>query len=247
MSRSTDKRSETRPREPWRGARARSIVATGEAPRRVDRGDGPLLMSSQRARRGTADNESSSASTAAFAALLGCLPHSSAGSAAASHAAAHLLLTELLAEEDAGGDSASWLHERGVGIATAHAAHWDAWHELPSCDELSDENSVLRDATSSELPPPPCAPRLRFAGCAEPNGAMEAAVLAAPAQLCGGTLIDRAHGGAHGDEGVLLDLLSYDAGTQTFVAMYDDGAIATLSHDEIRRLHRMRFVIEEAS
>ena len=134
-----------------------------------------------------------------------------------------------------------------AGIATAHAAHWDAWHELPSCDELSDENSVLRDATSSELPPPPCAPRLRFAGCAEPNGAMEAAVLAAPAQLCGGTLIDRAHGGAHGDEGVLLDLLSYDAGTQTFVAMYDDGAIATLSHDEIRRLHRMRFVIEEAS
>ena len=204
-------------------------------------------MSSQRARRGTADNESSSASTAAFAALLGCLPHSSAGSAAASHAAAHLLLNELLAEEDEGGDSASWLHERGVGIATAHAAHWDAWHELPSCDELSDENSVLRDATSSELPPPPCAPRLRFAGCAEPNGAMEAAVLAAPAQLCGGTLIDRAHGGAHGDEGVLLDLLSYDAGTQTFVAMYDDGAIATLSHDEIRRLHRMRFVIEEAS
>ena len=35
--------------------------------------------------------------------------------------------------------------------------------------------------------------------------------------------------------------------TKTFVAIYDDGAIATLSHDEIRRLHRMRFVIEEAS
>lgn len=160
-----------------------------------------------------------------------------------SQASASLLLAELC-DDRASPETVTerWLDLRGHAQAAQHAAHWERWHTLPSaCEEIKEQNAaVLAELAAAEVPP--ASPRLRYAGLGESDTAVADAFAAAPASLCGGTLIDHVGGG----EGMLLTLRDYSEADESYVAEYDDGSLATLSHEDVRRLLRMRFLVEEA-
>lgn len=182
----------------------------------------------------------------AFNALMSTssLEHGKASTDAEAEAHEVVLLADILAP---GGSAEGW---SSTSLAK-HAEIWDTWHLQPSAEDLA-TNRMLHDLVDEDFDAPetprsrsssPQHDRLRYAGLDHSvDESIDLMLNTAPAELIGSSLVEY----IPGTGATLLTLCDHDGGSMTFIGHYADGTFATVTHEHVRRVTRMRFLSFDA-